>query len=80
MARGKYGETLQAVEINASSFIGTASNEGGAGSQVHMAADGDITFSFPSGDQTLSGLKAGMDLVAGPGCTGITSTALVIIS
>ncbi len=80
MARGKYGETLQAVEISASTFIGTASDEGGDGSQVHMAAAGDITFSFPTGDKTLSGLTAGMDLVAGPGCTGITSTALVIIS
>ncbi len=79
MARGKNGETLQAVEINASSFTGIATNEGGAGSQIHLLADGDITFKFPGGDKTITS-NSGMDFVAGPGCTGITSSASIIIS
>jgi hypothetical protein len=79
MARGKNGETLQAVEIGADTFIGVAASEGGAGSLVHLLADGDITFNFNSGTKALTGLKAGMDFVAGPGCKGITSTAAVVI-
>ncbi len=79
MARGKYGETLQAVEVNSSSFIGTASNIAGAGDQVHANVDGNIIFHFPSGDKTVMAL-AGSDWVAGPGCTGITSGVEVIIS
>ncbi len=80
MARGKYGETLQAVEIGEGTFIGIASSEGGAGSQVHLMADGDLTFHFDNNAIPVTGLSAGIDLVAGPGCTGITSTASVIIS
>ncbi len=80
MARGKNGETLQAMEVNASSFVGIASSEGGAGSQVHLMADGDLIFHFSSDIISLAGLTAGADLVAGPGCTGITSTAIVLIS
>ncbi len=80
MARGKYGETLQAVEININSFIGIATDLTGAGSQIHLLEDGDITFSFGDKDVAVDGLLAGMDLVAGPGCTAITSTATVIIS
>ncbi len=80
MARGKYGETLQAVEININTFIGIATNEGGAGSQVHLMADGDVSFSFGTEMVPVTGLTAGVDLVAGPGCTGITSTASVLIS
>ncbi len=79
MARGKYGEELQAVEINSSSIIGVITDEGGMGSQIHATADGDITFIFPSGDKIVSA-TAGSDWVAGPGCTGITSTAEVILS
>jgi len=80
MARGKQGETLQAVEINEDSFIGIANKQGGAGTQVHLLEDGDISFIFPARTQTISGALAGMDYVAGPACTGITSTALVILS
>ncbi len=80
MARGKYGETLQAVEININTFIGIASNKGGAGSQIHLMADGDLIFHFGGEIVSLTGLTAGIDLVAGPGCTGITSTTAVLIS
>ena len=80
MAIGKKGETLQAVSINADSFIGIAINIGGAASTVHLLEDSDLTFHFASGDKILSELSLGMDFVAGPGCTGITSTAEVIIS
>ena len=80
MAIGKKGETLQAVSVNSDSFVGVASAEGGAGSLVHILADGDITFIFPSGNKVLTGLMAGMDFVAGSGCQGITSTAAVVIS
>ena len=79
MARGKYGETLQAVEVNTDSIIGTVTNIGGAGDQVHALMDGDITFHFPAGDKTIAALE-GSDWVAGPGCTGITSTTDVLIS
>ena len=79
MARGKYGETLQAVEVNTDSIIGTVTDEGGAGDQVHAIIDGDITFHFPAGDKVISALE-GSDWVAGPGCTGITSSADVLIS
>ena len=80
MARGKNGETLQAVEINSSSIIGIITNQGKAGSQIHLLEDGDITIHFPNGNKQLVAMPAGMDLVAGPGCTGITSTAEVILS
>ena len=79
MARGKNGEELQAVEINSNTLIGVMVQKGGAGSQVHALEDGDITFHFPSGDKPITA-QAGSDFVAGPGCTGITSTASVIIS
>ncbi len=79
MARGKFGETLQAIEINPSTFVGIASAEGGAGSQVHVIADGAITLHFPTTDKVFA-VIAGFGFVAGPGCTGVTSTADVIIS
>jgi len=79
MARGKNGETLQAVEINSSSFIGVAANQGGAGTQIHALEDGDIIFHFPTGDKTIPAGE-GSDFVAGPGCTGITSFSQVILS
>ena len=79
MARGKYGETLQAVEINSSSIIGIISNIGGAGSQVHTLEDGDLVFHFDTIDKQITTF-AGSDFVAGPGCTGITSQAKVILS
>ena len=77
MARGKNGEELQAVEINASTIIGAVTNEGGAGSQIHATSDGDITFHFPAGDKTISA-NAGSDWVAGPACTGITALSVII--
>jgi len=80
MAIGKHGETIQAPEVNESSFIGTAANIGTVGSVVHLLQDGDVTFHFSGGDKALTGLKAGMDFVAGNGCIGITSTATVIVS
>jgi hypothetical protein len=79
MARGKYGETLQAVEINSSSVIGVISNIGGAGSQVHILEDGDLIFHFDGIDKQITAY-AGSDFVAGPGCIGITSQAKVILS
>ena len=80
MARGKYGETLQAPEVSESAIIGTIAKKGKAGSAVHLLADGDLTFHFKSGDKSLTGLKSGMDFIAGVGCTGITSTAAVLLS
>jgi len=80
MAIGKHGETIQAVEVNESSIVGVAANIGTVGAVVHLLADGDLTFHFDGGDKALTGLKAGMDFVAGNGCTGVTSTAAVIIS
>ena len=80
MARDKNGETIQAPDVRASSFIGIAIAEGGAGSVVTLLADGNLKFMFPHGDKDLTGLFAGISFVAGPGCTGITSTADVLIS
>jgi len=77
MARGKNGETLQAVEINANTVVGVVSNKGKAGSQIHMQADGDVTFHFPTGDVVVAAV-AGSDFVAGPGCTGITSSSVIL--
>jgi len=77
MARGKYGEELQAVEINAGSIIGAINDQGGAGSQVHASDDGDITFHFPTGDKVVSAI-GGSDFVAGPGCTGITASSVIL--
>ncbi len=77
MARGKNGETLQAVEINTDSVIGAITNEGGQGSQVHATDSGDITFHFPAGDKVVAAIT-GSDWVAGPGCTGITATAVIL--
>ena len=79
MARGKYGETLQAVEIAASTIIGAITNQGTAGSQIHASESGSITFHFPSGDKVISA-SAGSDWVAGPGCTGITSGSAVVLN
>jgi len=77
MAIGKRGETLQAIEINEQTKLGTLANEGGTGTLLHMMADGDVTFHFASGDKTVT-LTAGSDVVAGTGCTGITTTVNVI--
>ncbi len=79
MARGKHGETLQAVEIEANTFIGIAANYGGPGETVHLLEDGNLTFHFRTGDKVISGASAGMDFISGASCTGITSTAEVII-
>jgi len=80
MAIGKHGETIQAAEVNESSIVGVAANIGTVGTVVHLIADGDLTFHFKGGDKKLTGLKGGMDFVAGSGCTGITSTAIVILT
>ena len=47
------------------------------GSQVHATDNGDITFHFKTGDKTVSAM-AGSDWVAGPGCTGITASAVIL--
>ncbi len=80
MARGKYGETIQAVEINGSTFIGTASNRPIRGSVIHASEDGSLTFHFENIADKVVNATAGSDWVAGTDCTGLTSTMEVIIT
>jgi hypothetical protein len=80
MAINAKGHQVQAFAIHDNTFIGTATNENKRDGTIHAAADGDITFHFKNGDVKLTGVKAGMDFQAAPNCTGITSTATVIIS
>jgi len=80
MARGKFGETLQAIEVNQTTFIGSL-KKSAEGCQIHLLEDTDVTFIFNSGKITkLDGLPAGLDLVAGPGCNTVSTTSDVIFS
>jgi len=80
MAMDKNGESIQAPEVNAGSFIGQATDEGGAGSVITLLEAGNLKFMFPGGDKEITNIPAGMSFVAGLGCTGITSTASILIS
>jgi len=80
MARGKYGETIQAVEINGSTFIGTASNLSAAGAVIHASANGTITFHFANIADKVVNVLAGSDWVAGTDCTGVTSSAEIVMT
>jgi len=80
MSANGNSEGVQAIVVNQGSFVGVAANQPCAGNVVTLLADGDVTFKFIAGDKTLTGMKGGMSFVAAYACTGVTSTAAVLVS
>jgi len=80
MAKNGYGEVVQAMPIKDNTFIGIATNQNPNGGTIQMLADGDITFIFGLKSIALTNINAGQNFQADIGCTGITSTANIIIT
>ena len=71
---------IQAFPIHQGTFDGIATNTGCSMKVVHLQEDTDITFHFAAGDVVLVGQLAGMDFATPENCTGVTSTAIILIS
>ena len=81
MEKDIVGNIVQALPIHENTFVGIATNENIQSGTVHLNEDGDITFHFADTDDiVVTAVKAGMDFQVNKHCTGITSTASIIIS
>lgn len=70
---------IQALPIHSQSFVGVPTNQKASNMIVHANEDGDVVFGFIAGDVTVP-MVAGQDISVAKDCTGVTSTASVIIS
>ncbi len=74
------GHPIQAFPVTPGMFSGIASNFDPKGYEiVHAVSDGQITFTFDSGDVVVNAM-AGMDLAIHPQCLSITSSMDVWIA
>ena len=73
-------QLIQAFPIQANTFVGTATDLNMNGYKiVHASADGDLTFTFTSGDITISVVN-GMDIAVSNACISMTSSMEVWVS
>ncbi len=83
MAQNSKSEVVQAMPIEVSTFIGTATDIKPMGGTILLTEDADITFSFVVSGNTITKIVSGLagdNFQAGYGCTGITSSAGIILT
>ena len=72
--------SYQTFPITNETYIGTATAKLPFGERLLRAnADGNITFTFPSGNVVLT-VNEGFDCVISADCTAVTSTASILMS
>ena len=79
MRRDSEGNLVGAFPVSAGVFVGTAADQKCNGQILHFVDDGTCTFKFKGYPDVAIVGKAGFDVVVDRECTGVTSTAAVMI-